>query len=220
MDTSSAPPLSHPDAAFFRERGFGMRIGFGRRPVLLVVDLAKGFTDPARPLGSELSSQIDATNRLLDACHERGIAVICSSVRYDDDRLADAGIWAIKQKGVASLAAAGDGPELDPRLRVQPLDAMLYKKYASCFFGTDLATRLVSAGADTLIITGTSTSGCVRATAVDACQHGFRPMVVREAVGDRAESAHVQSLFDLDAKYADVVSLEDTMQYLQGFKRL
>jgi maleamate amidohydrolase len=89
------------------------------------------------------------------------------------------------------------------------------KKYASCFYGTDLGSGLVVQGVDTLIITGCTTSGCVRATAVDAVQYGFRPMVVREAVGDRSASAHAQSLFDLDAKYADVVAVDDTVQYLK-----
>jgi nicotinamidase-related amidase len=92
----------------------------------------------------------------------------------------------------------------------------LVKKYASCFFGTDLVSRLLVRQVDTLIITGCTTSGCVRASAVDACQIGFRPMVVREAVGDRSQAAHEQSLFDLNAKYADVVSLEETLNYLSA----
>ena len=92
----------------------------------------------------------------------------------------------------------------------------LFKKYASCFYGTDLVPRLLAHRIDTLVITGCTTSGCVRATAVDACQNGFRPMVVREAVGDRSAAAHAQSLFDLDAKYADVVSQQDALGYLRG----
>lgn len=206
----------HPDQAFFEERGFGVRIGFGRRPAILVVDLTNGFTDPERPLGSDLSAQIEATNRLLDIAHAKDLPVILSSVRYDDEGLSDAGIWAIKQKGSASLIASGDGHLFDRRLRLSGRESLLYKKYASCFFGTDLVSRLMTFGADTLILTGTSTSGCVRATAVDACQYGFRPMVVREGVGDRAAAAHSQALFDLDAKYADVVSVNETAAYMQA----
>ena len=104
---------------------------------------------------------------------------------------------------------------MDPRLEFRKGDSLLVKKYASCFFGTDLVSRLLTHQVDTLIITGCTTSGCVRASAVDACQIGFLPMVVREAVGDRSRSAHEQSLFDLNAKYADVVSLEETLQYFQ-----
>ncbi len=108
-----------------------------------------------------------------------------------------------------------DGGEVDPRLDMRSTDSLLVKKYASCFFGTDLVSRLVSRRIDTLIITGCTTSGCVRATAVDALQTGLRPMVVRDAVGDRSVAAHEQSLFDLNAKYADVVSLDVTLQYLR-----
>ena len=116
---------------------------------------------------------------------------------------------------MVTLKAGTDGVEVDPRLDVRPTDSLLVKKYASCFFGTDLVARLMSRQVDTLIITGCTTSGCVRATAVDAVQTGLRPMVVREAVGDRSAAAHEQSLFDLNAKYADVVSLDETLQYLR-----
>lgn len=207
------------EEAFFRERGFGQPLGFGNKPALIVVDLTKGFTDPTRPLGSDLTPQIEATNQLLDMAHEKGVMVLLAYVRYDDVNMRDAGLWAIKQKGSASLMAEGDGHVYDERLRIKDTDGRLPKKYASCFFGTDIVSRLVSSNIDTLIITGTSTSGCVRATAVDAVQSGFRPMVVREAVGDRSQAAHEQSLFDLDAKYGDVVSLENTLDYLRTLPR-
>jgi len=203
------------DAEFFKERGFGLTIGFGERPALLVVDLVKAFTDPKRMLGANLDSQVAATQPLLEVAHARGIPVIFSTVRYDEADLRDAGIWVLKQKGSITLAKDTDGHEIDPRLDVRPGDSLLLKKYASCFFGTDLVPRLTSRRVDTLIIVGCTTSGCVRASAVDALQNGFRPMVVREAVGDRSEAAHAQSLFDLDAKYADVVSLDDTLRYLR-----
>ena len=106
--------------------------------------------------------------------------------------------------------------KVDPRLDRRSDDSLLVKRYASCFFGTDLVPRLTSRHVDTLVITGCTTSGCVRATAVDAVQNGFRPMVVREAVGDRSVAAHEQSLFDLNAKYADVVSLDETLHYLKS----
>lgn len=208
------------ETVFFEARGFGMKIGFGQRPALLVIDIVKAFTDPDRMLGANLDAQIEATNELLDVAHAKGVPVICSSVAYDDANFMDAGVWRLKQKGVATLAAGSDGPELDPRLHFHEGDAMLWKKYASCFFGTDLVSRLLAMGVDTLVITGcTTTSGCVRATAVDSCQTGFRPMVVREGVGDRSQAAHEQSLFDLNAKYADVVSLAETLAYLSALDR-
>lgn len=198
---------------FFRQRGFGMRIGFGQAPAVIVIDIVKAFTDPERTLGADLDQEIAAINELLDRAHEHHVPVIFSTVAYDDPNLVDSGVWRLKQKGVATLLAGTDGPELDPRLHFRAGDTILAKKYASCFFGTDLVSRLMALRADTLIITGCTTSGCVRATAVDACQTGFRPMVVREAVGDRSKLAHDQSLFDLDAKYADVVTLQETAAY-------
>jgi maleamate amidohydrolase len=204
------------DQEFFRERGFGLRIGFGQRPALLVIDMVKAFTNPAMMLGADLDAQIEAISPLLAVAHGRGIPVIFSTVMYHESDFKDAGIWALKQKGVVTLKAGTDGVEVDPRLDFRAGDSLLVKKYASCFFGTDLVPRLMSRQVDTLVITGCTTSGCVRATAVDAVQTGLRPMVVREAVGDRSAAAHAQSLFDLDAKYADVVSLEETLHCLRA----
>jgi maleamate amidohydrolase len=203
------------DEEFFRQRGFGITIGFGERPALIIIDMIKGFTDAAMPLGANLDAQIEAQKPLLAVARERDIPVIFSTVMYEEADIKDAGIWALKQKGARTLAAGSEAVKVDPRLGMQRNDILLMKKYASCFFGTDLVARLNSRRIDTLIITGCTTSGCVRATAVDAVQNGYRPMVVREAVGDRSKAAHDQSLFDLNAKYADVVSLDATLSYLQ-----
>ena len=201
---------SESDADFFKQRGFGLKIGFGERPALLVIDMLKAFTNPQMMLGANLDNEIEAIKPLIAVAHERDIPVIFSTVIYNDADLKDAGIWALKQKGVVTLKGDSDGVEIDPRLDFRKTDSLLVKKYASCFFGTDLVSRLLSRRVDTVIIVGCTTSGCVRATAVDAVQTGLRPMVVREAVGDRSAAAHDQSLFDLNAKYADVVSLEET----------
>jgi len=210
---TTKPVLS--DAEFFEQRGFGQKLGFGLRPALLVVDMVKAFTNPDMPLGANLESQIAAIQPLLRIAHDQQAPVIFSTVAYEDENLRDAGIFGLKQKGSATLRAGTESVMVEPRLEFRKGDSLLVKKYASCFFGTDLVSRLLNRQVDTLIITGCTTSGCVRASAVDACQIGFRPMVVREAVGDRSRLAHEQSLFDLNAKYADVVSLEETLQYLQ-----
>jgi maleamate amidohydrolase len=204
------------DEEFFRQRGFGIKIGFGERPALIVIDMLKGFTDSNMPLGANLDSQIAAQTPLVDVAHERGIPVIFSTVIYEEENIKDAGVWALKQSGGRTLTAGSEAVKVDPRLPMKPKDILLAKKYASCFFGTDLVSRLLSRSVDTVIIVGCTTSGCVRATAVDAVQTGLRPMVVREAVGDRSAAAHDQSLFDLNAKYADVVSLEETLQYMRS----
>jgi maleamate amidohydrolase len=203
------------DEEFFRQRGFGIKIGFGERPALIVIDMLKGFTDPSMPLGAKLDDQIAAQKPLLDLAHARAIPCIFSTVMYEEADIKDAGIWALKQKGARTLTAGSEAVKVDSRLDMRPGDILLVKKYASCFFGTDLVPRLNTRRIDTLIITGCTTSGCVRATAVDAVQNGYRPMVVREAVGDRSAGAHDQSLFDLNAKYADVVSLDETLQYFK-----
>ncbi|MGB7101171.1 MAG: isochorismatase family protein, partial [Xanthobacteraceae bacterium] len=203
------------DEEFFRQRGFGIKIGFGERPALIVIDMINGFTDAAMPLGANLDTQIKAQQPLVEIAHQRDIPVIFSTVFYEEPDIKDAGIWALKQSGARTLTAGSEAVKVDNRLDRKPKDILLVKKYASCFFGTDLVPRLNSRRIDTLILTGCTTSGCVRATAVDAVQNGFRPMVVREAVGDRSVAAHEQSLFDLNAKYADVVSLDETLQYLK-----
>jgi len=209
-------PSPSEEHEFFRQRGFGLRIGFGKRPALLVIDMINAFTDPSMMLGADLGGPIEATRQMLQVAHDKGVPVLFSTVSYSEPGQKDAGIWALKQKGAATLVTGSRGVQIDERLQFGPGDSLLVKKYASCFFGTDLVSRLLARNIDTLIIAGCTTSGCVRATAVDACQTGFRPMIVREAVGDRSEAAHVQSLFDLDAKYGDVVTLNDTLNYLKG----
>lgn len=199
---------------FFKERGFGLKIGYGEQPALVVIDLVQGFTDPDLPLGADLSSQLAETRRLLDAARSAEIPVYYTTVAYDERDLRDAGIWAKKMAGIMTLRTGMPEVEVDPSLGRLPGEPLIVKKYASAFFGTDLLSRLNSLRIDTLLIAGCTTSGCVRATAVDAVQNGFRPMVVQEAVGDRSQAAHDQSLFDLNAKYADVVGVEDVLGYL------
>lgn len=199
--------------AEFREKGFGSRVGFGQRPALLAVDFITGFTDLRSPLAAKLDAQLEATNTLLRPARAAGIPVIFSTVAYDAE-LQEAGIWIRKIPSNSVLVEGSEWTQVDKRLNQRPGEMTLVKKYASCFFGTDLAARLVSRQVDTLLITGCTTSGCVRATAVDACSYGFRTIVVEEAVGDRAALPHAASLFDIDAKYGDVVGLGTAIRYL------
>lgn len=206
--------MDDPYLRLFEERGLTRRLGFGARPALVVVDFINAFTDPERPFGAPLDTQLEAATRLLEGMRVRALPVYFTTVAYDDPDLADAGIWAVKVPASALLRAGSSEVELDTRLGRREEEPLLVKKYASAFFGTDLASRLTTRGIDTLLIAGCTTSGCVRATAVDALQHGFRPMVVLDAVGDRDPGAHRQSLLDLQAKYADVVSLEQALAAL------
>jgi len=204
----------HEMAAFFAQRGFGIRIGFGERPALVVIDILNAFTNAALPLGADLSREIEAIKQALAAARQARIPIFYTVVYYDEEDLQDAGVWALKQKGVITLRAGTPEVELDARLERRADEPILVKKYASAFFGTDFISRLNARRIDTLLIAGCTTSGCVRATAVDALQLGLRPVVIREAVGDRAEAAHRQSLFDLEQKYADVVALDEVVGYL------
>lgn len=195
---------------------WGRQLGFGNRPILIVIDLARAFTEPPRPLAAECGATIAATNRLIAGARTADVPVMFTTVGYDRPDLSDAGLWGRKIGGQADLMIGGTGVEIDPRLDRKDTDAVLVKKYASCFFATDLTSRLTADGRDTLVIAGVTTSGCVRATAVDAIQSGFRPIVVREAVGDRWADAHEQSLRDLQAKYADVIGLDAAVAHFTG----
>lgn len=209
--------MTHPDESFFRDRGFGQKIGFGTRPAVIVVDLLKGFTDPTFPLGCDLDAVLTATSRVLAAARAAHVPIFHTAVDYESD-LSDAGIWGLKLEALRSMIRGSEATAFDPRVKRLPGESIVSKKYASAFFGSDLASRLNAATVDTLVITGCTTSGCVRATAVDAVQYGYRPIVVREAVGDRARAAHEQSLFDLEQKYADVVDLVETQDYFASLR--
>jgi len=187
----------------------------GRRPALLVVDFVRAYLEPGSPLYAGVEDARAAAARLLAAARAVGIPVMHTNVAYEPGG-ADGGVFFRKLPALASFER-GRHPELAAfaqGLEPQPGEPVFTKQYASAFFGTRLAEALRERGIDTLLIAGLSTSGCVRASTVDACQHGFVPLVVREAVGDRHPAPHEASLFDLQAKYAEVISLADAEAYL------
>jgi len=196
------------------ERGFGQSLGLAGKACFLVIDVINGFTDPNLPMGAELGPQIDKINEFLASCRTRDIPVVFTAIAYEDVDLPDKGIWFEKMAGLKTLMAGTEAVELDRRLAYRKGDTILTKKYASAFFGTDLSSRLTAAKIDTVIIAGTTTSGCVRATAVDAIQYGFRPIVLSDACGDRWQQSHDISMFDLQQKYADVMTTQEAIQLL------
>ncbi len=199
---------------YFHDRGFGGKMGFGKKPALIVVDFTVGFTDPALPLGSVSDAEIAQTNRLIDAAHGAGMAVFFTAIQYEDSTLSDAGLWRRKIASLDTLVLGSVAVEQDPRLHMGADDTLIVKRYASSFFGTDLSAQLWQRDIDTLVVAGTSTSGCVRATVVDACQMGFRPIVVREAVCDRSPEAHRQALTDIETKYGDVMGIDEVLSHI------
>lgn len=214
MSTSNAVNEYNRLRAEFKEKGLGGRMGFGSRPALVVVDVIRGFTEAQSPLASDLDTQVEATQRLLALARKVGLPVVFSTVAYDAD-LQEAGKWIKKIPSNNWLVEGSQWVEVDERMDRRDNEMLLVKKYASCFFGTDLAARLISRDVDTVILVGCTTSGCIRATAVDSCSYGFNTIVVEEGVGDRADLPHLASLFDIDSKYGDVVSLEDASTYLE-----
>jgi maleamate amidohydrolase len=194
-----------------RREGFHGRAGLGERPALIVVDLSLGFTDPASPLACELEDVVDAVARLLAAARRAGLPVVYTTVAYDEEGRRRAATFLRKVPALEALAAGGPWTEIDPRLAPEQGEPVLTKLHVSAFFETELARLLEGAGCDSVVVVGASTSGCVRATAVDALQHGYRTVVPREAVGDRNPKAHEANLYDIDAKYGDVVPLAEVL---------
>jgi maleamate amidohydrolase len=195
----------------------GQAVTMGESPGVLVVDFSCGFTDPECALGSDLSAEVEATRQLLDAARAKGLPVIFTTIGFEPS-LKDGGLWLQKAPALGDLQVGGRWVEIDPRLERREDETIVLKKGASAFFGTNLAAILVSQGIDSVVLCGATTSGCVRATAVDLLQYGFPTLVPRECVGDRAQAPHEANLFDIHAKYADVVSLEDALGYLEGVR--
>jgi len=199
----------------YREQQFGGRVGFGSRPAVLVVDFFYGCTDPAYLGGGSVADAVDQTAALLPAARAAGAPVIYTVTQYRPDGL-DAGFFGVKVPLLKLLQEGSKAVEIDSRVAPEPNDHVIVKKMASAFYGTSLQSLLASLDRDTVIVTGCTTSGCVRASVVDACSGGYRVIVPRECVGDRAPGPHDASLFDMDAKYADVVGLADVRRYLEG----
>lgn len=202
------------DAALSRA-GFGAAVPRGPRPALVVVDLTRGFTEAAFPSGSDLTAEVDATSGLVAAARAGGAPVVWTVISYTPAEAdGDAVAWLRKAPGMRALREGSDAVALDPRLDHRPEDPVVVKKGASAFHGSSLAALLAGLHVDTAVICGATTSGCVRATAVDAVQSGFDTLVVADACGDRARGPHDAALYDLAAKYADVVALDDAVSYL------
>lgn len=204
------------DAELYAERGFGRRSGAGERPALVVVDLVEGFTDPDSPLSCDADAAVAATARMLEAARASGAPVAFTTIEYDEAGARVAAAFLAKVPALRTLAPGTRWPRVDARVAPRPGEPVLQKLFASAFFGTPLAAMLAAHGADTVVVCGASTSGCVRATVVDALQHGYRVVVAREGVADRASGPHEAALFDIDAKYGDVVGVDEAVALLRG----
>jgi maleamate amidohydrolase len=201
----------------YRRAGLANRLGFGHKPALVVVDMQIGFTDPEQSvLAGNLDNEVIVINRLIAAARPHAIPIIFAAIELDPIHQADGGLWVEKIPTLRHFKRGSIYVEIDPRMQRQADDLIIVKQYASAFFGTPLAPALTAQGIDTLLVTGCTTSGCVRATVIDAISHGFRPIIPLEAVGDRAQEPHDASLFDMGSKYGDVLPVEEVIHYLDG----
>jgi len=198
----------------YRQAGMDNQVGYGKKPALLVVDLQTGFTDAESSLGGDLSSVIERTNELLDAAHDGNVPVILTRVITTREDGRDFGVWAKKIPKLKTLQTGSKWVEIDPMLHTNSTDHILDKRQASAYHETELDSMLTAMGIDTVVVSGCTTSGCIRATVVDACSHGYHTVVPETAVGDRADEPHDANLFDMDAKYADVRPVEEVTEYL------
>ncbi|CAN8106133.1 unnamed protein product [Discula destructiva] len=216
------PAQEHAQSDSYAQSGFCTKMGWGSRPALLLIDVCKAYWTPGSPLdissNPAAAAAPDSMRRLLEAARAGGVPVIWTAVEYNDPLMKDAGLFWHKAKPL-DIWQVGDPRGLSDwvdGLRPADGDALVKKKYASGFFGTTLASELACRSVNTVVIAGVSTSGCVRATTLDAMQNGYRPMVVGSACGDRSPEIQNANLFDLNAKYSDVVTEEEAIRHLMA----
>ena len=189
-------------------------ISLGNKPALIIVDAIKGFTDPACPLGHDCDAAVAKIQDLVEAFRQHGHLIVFTTVVYDTDD--QASVFRAKLPALNVLQRGEPWPELDDRLEFKTGDLLIEKHWASAFHGTTLNTQLKQRGIDSLVVTGFTTSGCVRATAVDGLQNNYPVVVAEDACSDRTPDAHVANLFDLKAKYTTVEKTEVVLREISG----
>lgn len=199
----------------YDKAGFGGSLTFGKKPALLLIDFAKAYITPDCGLYAGVEDSAEAARQVLAAARDAGIMIVFTRVEFTPGG-ADGGVFYRKVPALKNFDRGSPMAAFVEGLEPREDEVVITKQYASAFFGTNLASTLAAEGVDTLLITGWSTSGCVRASTLDACQSGFIPIVVREAVGDRDDRPHESNLFDLQAKYAEVKGMDEVLTYLKG----
>ena len=202
----------------YKKQNMGNRIGFGEKPALLIIDLQNAFTDENFFGGHNINVAIDNTTHLLQACRQAQIPI--AHVRFvTSNDGSDIGTFGLKVPRLKDLVDGTSAADIVDSLKPKSDEFVSIKHHASAFFGTTLQSWLTFKSVDTLLITGCATSGCVRASTIDASAYGYRPMLVAECVGDRAQGPHEANLFDMQQKYADLVSLQEAMAYLSKLRQ-
>ena len=205
------------DTALYQNRGFQRRIGWGKKPALVNIDLANAWTREGNPFSCEnMDNILPATKEVLSAFRARGLPIVFTTTAYDvvTGEHTDMGLWG-KKIPAEVLKVGSELVEIDERLERREDEIVIVKKQASAFRGTNLNSYLNSCGVDTIVVTGTTASACVRATVEDGIADGFRPIVVKECIGDRVAGAVEWNLFDIDAKFGDVEPLQCVLDHLR-----
>jgi len=201
------------DTAIYAQQDFGKTMGLGRQAALLVVDFTVGFNDPSLFGGGNIDPAVRRTAGLLEFFRRSARPIAFSRVVYADDGV-DAGVFTLKVPQLRILTESHPAGQVVPELEPASGELIVRKTHASAFFGTPLASWLTLRRVDTLVIAGCTTSGCVRASVVDASAYNFRPIVVVDCVGDRSLTAHQANLFDMAQKYADVMERDAVLRAL------
>jgi nicotinamidase-related amidase len=202
----------------YRSVGFCGGFEFGQRPAIVVVDLSRGFTDPACALGSEATAEVERTRTVLDTARSRGVLVVFTTIAYHEAARRTTA-WLRKVPSLREFTVGSPLVEIDPRLGRLPGEEVVVKTGASAFFGTSLLPLLVAARTDSVLVMGATTSGCVRSSVVDSVQCGFPTFVVTDCCVDRAAGPHEANLFDMTAKYADPLTAEEAVRHLERLRR-
>ena len=201
---------------YYASIGFSRRTGFGERPALLVIDCNHGCSDPAvSPMAIAMDEEIRNIRRLLDLSRAKQFPVVHTTVVYTEEHFRDGGWFIKKVPTLEALRPGSKESQIVPELAPRSGELVLEKRFPSGFYGTSLHSYLTTCRVDTVVVTGDSTSGCVRATVVDAVSSGFRVVVPRQCVADRVPLTHVVNLFDMDSKYGDVMDVDDVLAALE-----
>tara|TARA_R100001244_G_scaffold6593_25_gene8236 strand:- start:38277 stop:38930 length:654 start_codon:yes stop_codon:yes gene_type:complete len=207
--------MSEDDLLENYRRAYDNRVGFGQRPALILIDFCEGYFDPGCDLFADVGDALASALRVREAARSAGIPVILTNVSYHPSAI-DGGRFFEKAAPLRYFVAGNPMAAFAQGLEPRAEELVITKQYPSAFFGTSLASTLTALGVDSVLLTGLTTSGCVRASCVDAMSHGFRTAVVAEACGDRHQAPHDANLFDMNAKYADVVGEEEAIRFLHG----
>lgn len=213
-DNKSFAEVVEEAYALWKKRGLAGKVGYGKRPCVLIGDFIRANLHPSEAFGCDVGSAIDACRDVLAVARERKFPILFTTPIWQPD-MADAGLWVRKIGPIRDFQAGSPTVEVDPRLERRDSEPLIVKKYTSCFFHTDLLPRLINLRVDTIILFGASTSGCARATAVDAMGYGFHVIAVREGLIDRVRLCHEAALFDIESRYGDVEPAADVVSYLK-----